>query len=159
MQEIAIIQPALAAWELQNKRLVSLINSLTDDQLSREITTGKNTGHYLLGHLVAVSDGMLPLLGINDRLFPELTTIFIQNPDKSGLEKTPISTLKTQLQAVNQHLSAGFATHSASNWLGRHTAVSEADFEKEPHRNKLNLLHNRTNHLAYHLGQMALLKA
>jgi hypothetical protein len=29
---------------------------------------------------------------------------------------------------------------------------------KEPHRNKLNLLMNRTNHLSYHLGQLVLLQ-
>ena len=32
------------------------------------------------------------------------------------------------------------------------------DFIKEPHRNKLNVLLTRTTHLAYHAGQLALLK-
>jgi DinB superfamily len=158
MHTVTPAQLALDTWNIHNKRLVSLIHDLTDEQLSAAIAPGKNTGQYLLGHLVAVSDGMLPLLGIGDRIFPELAPIFLQNPDQSGLEKTPIATLKTQLEAVNQQLTSGMAQFTESDWMGRHTAVSEADFAKEPHRNKLNLLLSRTTHLAYHLGQMALLK-
>jgi hypothetical protein len=36
--------------------------------------------------------------------------------------------------------------------------MTEEDFEKEPGRNKLSVLINRTNHMAYHLGQLVLLK-
>jgi len=36
-------------------------------------------------------------------------------------------------------------------------AVSDEDFSKEPHRNKLNVIINRTNHMSYHLGQLILL--
>jgi len=39
---------------------------------------------------------------------------------------------------------------------GRHTAVSEEDFEREPHRNRFTVLLGRTTHLAYHLGQATL---
>jgi hypothetical protein len=39
-----------------------------------------------------------------------------------------------------------------------HVYFSFADFEQEPHRNKLNMLLNWTGHLAYHFGQVALLK-
>ena len=36
--------------------------------------------------------------------------------------------------------------------------ATDEDFAKEPARNKLSVLLNRTNHLAYHLGQLRLLK-
>ena len=42
-------------------------------------------------------------------------------------------------------------------WFTRHANITEADFPKEPHRNRLNVLLSRTNHLAYHRGQMVLL--
>jgi hypothetical protein len=48
-------------------------------------------------------------------------------------------------------------TLSTEDWLSRHTAVSEEDFAKEPHRNKLNILVSRTTHLAGHTGQMVYL--
>ena len=67
----------LTAWDAQNNYLSKLLGALSDEQLSREIAPGKNTGTYLLGHLVAVSDAMLPLLGFGDRLFPALENVFI----------------------------------------------------------------------------------
>lgn len=152
------IQVALGAWDIQNSRLVKLLESLPEGRLSDEIAPGKNTGVYLLGHLVAVSDNMLPVLGLGERLFPHLDEVFIKNPDNSGLAKPPVSELMANLHAVNKRLVEGFATLSPVNWLERHTAVSETDFAKEPHRNKLNLLLNRTGHIAYHLGQLVWLK-
>ena len=149
---------ALAAWDMQNNRFAKLVESLPEEQLLAQTAPGKNTGVYLLGHLVAVSDHMLPLLGLGERLYPHLEEVFIGNPDTSGLPKPPVSELKANLEAVNKRLSEGFAAFSPENWFERHNAVSETDFEKEPHRNKLNLLLNRTGHLAYHFGQMALLK-
>lgn len=149
---------ALKAWESQNKQLIKLIDALTDEQLAKEIAPGRNTGVYLLGHLIAVSDALLPLLGFSDRLYPEMEEVFIKNPDKSGLSKPTTTELKQRLEAVNTKLNTHFQTLSAEEWLHRHTAVSTEDFAKEPHRNKLNVLMNRTGHMANHLGQMLLLK-
>jgi hypothetical protein len=36
------------------------------------------------------------------------------------------------------------------DWFSRHMLVSPEDFAKEPHRNKLNVIINRTNHMANH---------
>jgi hypothetical protein len=148
----------LSAWEAQNKSLEKLINSLTDEQLSREIAPGRNTGTYLLGHLIAVSDGMLPLLGFGEKLYPALENIFLRNPDKSGLEKPPITELKQYFKAVDARLSEQINATATEEWFEKHNAVSAEDFNKEPHRNKLNVMINRTNHMANHIGQMLLLK-
>ena len=149
---------ALAAWTTQNNSLNKLLDSLTDEQLAKEIAPGRNSGVYLLGHLIAVSDGMLPILGFGARLFPQLEDIFIKNPDKSGLAKPSMAELKSYLNDVNAKLAKHIQATSDMEWFERHTAVSEEDFAKEPHRNKLNIMINRSNHLAYHVGQMALLK-
>jgi hypothetical protein len=45
---------------------------------------------------------------------------------------------------------------SWSDWLQRHTAVSEEDFAKDTSRNRFAILLSRTNHLSYHLGQAVL---
>lgn len=152
------VKMVLAAWDAQNTSLEKLVASLTDEQLSAEIAPGRNTGVYLFGHLVAVSDGMLPILGFGERLFPELETVFIRNPDKSGLEKPPVARLKENFKAVNDKLSAHIRSLSPDEWFDRHMSVSPEDFAKEPHRNKLNVMINRTNHMANHIGQMLLLK-
>ena len=153
-----VVKMALSAWESQNKYLTKLIESLSDEQLMKEIAPGRNTGIYLLGHLIAVSDALFPLLGFSDRLYPELDEVFIKNPDKSGLPMPSIAELKEKLEAVNAKLETVFQTTSVDEWLERHTAVSAEDFANEPHRNKLNVLLNRTGHMANHIGQMLLLK-
>jgi len=152
-----LVKMILMAWDTQNNYLKKLISSLTDEQLAKEIAAGKNTGVYLLGHLIAVSDGMLPLLGFGDRLFPEMEEVFIKNPDKSGQAFPSVAELKQRLEAVNTKLNSHLKSTDIDGWLGRHTAVSSEDFIKEPHRNKLNVVINRTGHMAYHIGQMRLI--
>lgn len=153
-----LVKMTLIAWDTQNGYLNKLISSLSDEQLSKEIAPGRNTGTYLLGHLIAVSDAMLPVLGFDERLFPELDNVFINNPDKSGLKMPAVSELKEKLKAVNGKLESHFQAASVDEWLDKHTAVSAEDFAKEPHRNKLNVVINRTNHMANHIGQMLLLE-
>lgn len=154
-----VIKMAISAWESQNKQLTKLLDALTDEQLQKEIAPGRNTGVYLLGHLIAVSDALFPLLGFSERLYPELDEVFIKNPDKSGLAMPSVAELREKLQAVNAKLATVLDTTDTDEWLDRHTAVSPEDFANEPHRNKLNVLINRTGHMANHLGQMLLLKS
>jgi hypothetical protein len=46
----------------------------------------------------------------------------------------------------------------STNWLKKHTAVSDEDFSKNPTRNRLAVFLNRTNHASFHTGQIALTK-
>lgn len=158
VQQQLFIKMVINAWNAQNKDLNKCLDQLSEEQFSNEISPGKNTGIYVLGHLVAISDGMLPLLDIGEKMFPDLQKIFVDHPDKSGLEKPSVATLKGYLEAVNAKLGAFIFSSTPEGWFTRHTAISETDFEKEPHRNKLNILINRTNHMAYHVGQLVLLK-
>jgi hypothetical protein len=47
---------------------------------------------------------------------------------------------------------------SADDWFRAHSAMTEEDLAADPGRNKLSVLINRTNHVAYHLGQLVLAK-
>lgn len=152
------VKMALLNWEGQLKRVTNLFNGLTEEQLLQEIAPGRNTGVYLMGHLIAVHDGILPLFGLGERLHPELDEIFISSPDKSGKMMPAFSQLKEYWTEVHQHLGGKLASLSEEQWFQRHNSVSEEDFQKEPHRNKLNVLLGRTTHIAYHLGQVILLK-
>lgn len=152
------IKMALDAWNIQIGRADKLFESLTDEQLRQEVSPNRNSGIYLLGHLTAVHDAVLPLLGLGNRLYPFLDPAFVDNPDKSPHEKPPASDLRRYWKDVNAALAAHFNSMRAEEWFQKHNAVSAEDFEKEPHRNKLNVVLNRTGHLAYHLGQLAFLK-
>lgn len=153
-----LVKMSLTAWDAQNNELNKLLNELSDEQLQKEIAPGRNRGIYLLGHLVAVSDRMIPLLDFGERLFPELHPVFVANPDSSTNDLPSVAELKRDLEAVNAKLNENIKATTVAQWFERHTAVSPGDFAKEPHRNKLNIIINRTGHMAYHIGQMVLLK-
>jgi hypothetical protein len=74
----------IAEWDKQNNNLNKFLSSVTNEQLSKEIAPGKNTGIYLVGHLIAISDAMLPLLAFREKLFPILRTYLSQIPISQG---------------------------------------------------------------------------
>jgi len=156
-QEV-FIKIGLDAWNIYVERTNKLFESLTDEQLQQQVAPNRNTALYLLGHLTAVHDGMLPLLGFRDRLYPSLQEVFIKNPDRSGLEKPAASLLRQYWKEVNETLAGHFSKLTSDEWFQKHDSISAEDFLKEPHRNRLNVLVNRTNHLASHYGQLVFLK-
>ena len=152
------IKMILNAWSSHIKQADSLFSSLSDEELTRQVAPGKNTGVYLLGHLTAVHDGMIPLLGLGDPFFPQLEEVFVKEADNSGLPVPSTQELRKFWTAVNRSLDEHFTAMKPEVWFMKHSAISEEDFVKEPHRNRLNIVVNRTNHLAWHVGQLALLK-
>lgn len=151
------VKMALSAWHSHNERVNKLLEQLSDAQLHAETAAGRNTGIYLLGHLTAVNDALLPLLGLGERLYPQLDVAFIDNPDKSNQRMPSLAILKECWKSVNAILTEKMNKLSTDEWFARHTAVSEEDFAKEPHRNRLNVILSRTNHQSYHLGQLTYL--
>ncbi|MFN8290244.1 MAG: DinB family protein [Chitinophagaceae bacterium] len=153
-----VIKMTLTAWSAQNNQLNKLVDHLTEAELARQVAPGKNSGLYLYGHLVAVSDGMLPVMGWGELLFPDLAPVFINSPDRAGHSFPDLATLKACNGTIHARLNEHFQSTPPAAWFSRHMSVSPEDFVKEPHRNKLNIVISRTNHLAYHLGQLQLLK-
>jgi hypothetical protein len=152
-QELFVIS-GLHAWEQAINRVTKFLDSCTDEDLGKEIQPGKNRVVYVLGHLIAVHDRMSALLGIGDRLYPELDPLFITNPDNATAVLPSATELRESWATVNQRLSAAFKSWTPEEWLQRHTAVSEEEFVKEPHRNRFNVVMNRAGHVQYHLGQL-----
>lgn len=152
------IQISLDAWNMQITRFNKLLDSLTDEQLQKQVASNRNSGVYLLGHLTAVHDAMLTTLNLGEKLQPQLEDIYIKNPDQSSLEKPSPDLLRTYWKQVNDALAVAFSKMNTDDWFLRHNSISAEDFIKEPNRNKLNLLQNRTSHIAYHLGQLVFLK-
>jgi len=152
------VKMALQAWDAQIKRTEKLINSLSDEQLLQEVAPGRNRGIYLLGHLIAAHDGMLPLLGLGEKRYPELEEPFLKNPDNADVAVTSVKDLRERWIAIHSKLAEAFNAMSAEQWLQRHTAMTDEDFQREPHRNKLSVLMSRTSHVAYHLGQLMFIR-
>jgi hypothetical protein len=146
----------LKVWKAQIERADKLFGSLSSEHVLRDIAPGRNRLLYLWGHLTATHDAMLPPLGLGERLHPEFDAAFISTPDKSKGDIPSHEEVRRAWNEVNAELWKGFEKMSGSDWLARHTAVSEEDFAKDPSRNRFAILLSRTNHLSYHLGQAVL---
>jgi hypothetical protein len=151
------VKMTLDRWYASIENLHKHLEGLSDQHLEREVAPGKNRGLYLLGHLIAVHDDMLRLLDMGQKQYPALEEPFIKMPDKAAQNIPTVAELRTYWKQQNQWLKENFDKLTAAQWFEKHTAVSEEDFSKEPHRNKLNIIITRTSHLQYHTGQMVLL--
>ena len=150
------VQVAMNSWRLVLERANKALSNLPEEQLLKEVAPGRNRIIYLWGHLTAIHDAMFPILGLGERLHPELDAIFVSSPDKAGAQLPPVGELRKSWDEVNSKLLSLFASLSADEWLQRHYAVSEEDYAKDPTRNRLAVLLSRTNHMSYHLGQITL---
>jgi hypothetical protein len=149
------IANALAVWKNNIIRAEKLFFSLQKEQLETEAAPGRNRLVYLWGHLTAVHDRMIEMLGFGERVNPSLDAIFISAPDRT--KDTPdASEIRGSWEKINERLSEGFVQLTPEQWLAKHSAVSDEDFAKDPLRNRLAILLTRTNHLSYHLGQALL---
>ena len=145
-------------WNASLKSCDTLINTLSDETLQKEIAPGKNRGIYLLGHLIAVHDDMLILLDMGEKMYPELHEPFLKYADKTIMEIPSAAELRSYWAKQCDVLKQKCDALKPEQWFEKHTAVSAEDFAAEPHRNKLNIILTRTTHLNYHTGQLVLLK-
>ncbi|MEP7037699.1 MAG: DinB family protein [Acidobacteriota bacterium] len=151
------VKMATDAWTAQNERVDKFLAEISDEELKAEIAPGKNSGVYLVGHLAAVNDNLFQILGLGEQLQPQLLEIFLKNPDGEEAKNYSINDLKKHWSDINAKLSEKFDELSPADWFAKHASVSEEDFAKEPHRNRLNVLLSRTIHQANHLGQLNIL--
>lgn len=157
--ENLMIQSVLSNWRMTTKRLSTLFDGLSEPEFYEEIAPGRNRIIYVLGHLTAVHDQTLEVLGFGTREHPEFDEVFIKNPDRSVETKLPPSDLISLWGQVNQKLDEGMRALAPEQWVGRHRKVSEEDFAKDPTRNCISVVLNRTNHAGYHLRQLMLWRA
>src|ERR1700747_2446346 len=125
------VQVAINSWRLVVERANKTLSNLPDEQLLKEVAPGKNRLIYLWGHLTAVHDAMFPILGLGERMHPELDAIFISSPDKAGAPLPPAAELRKYWDEVNGKLLSQFATLSENEWLQRHRSMSEEDYVKD----------------------------
>ena len=150
------VQVAINSWRLILERVNKTFSNFPDDQLLKAVAPGRNRLIYLWGHLTAVHDAMFPILGLGERLHPELDAIFVSSPDKAGAPLPLVGELRKYWDEVNGKLLLQFASLSEEEWLQRHNVVTQEDYAKDPTRNRLAVLLSRTNHMSYHLGQITL---
>ena len=109
-----LVKMALDAWTNELKYTNALLEKLTDDRLMQAVSPGRNRGIYLLGHLTAVHDQILPLLRFQETMYPELYGPFHDEPDGAVADLPPISQLRAQWKeascAASPSTSWGYGT-------------------------------------------------
>ena len=146
----------LLQWDTYNHRMQKMLNSLSPDNYNLPIVPGGNSPSWLMGHLADTDDALLELFGIRKRMFPSLAKIYHHERGTNQSGHLTKEELNTQWKAIIAELDGAFKNMSEADCHGRHTAVSEEDFKKEPQRNKLNVMLSRVAHKASHLGQIAM---
>jgi DinB superfamily len=156
--ETRLIDSALRAWKFNADRIDKFFGALSPEQLEQEIAPGRNRLVYLWGHIAALNDGLLPLMALGPRLYPEMEVMFIANPDRAAIAVYSAEQVRQAWNQINERLLAKFSGWSPAEWLHRHTAVSAKDFLSEPHRNRYSVLLSMNTHMAFHFGQAILAK-
>ena len=154
--EKLLSQTVLNSWKSVNQRVSALITQLSEEQFQGEIAPGRNRALYIVGHLTAVSDRMFPLLGLGERRFPNLDTAYLEHADRKEADPLAPADLKAAWQDLATQLTDALDAFTPEEWLQKHTAVSDADFAKDPGRNRMAVVQTRTNHISYHMGQLML---
>ena len=155
--EEIFVKVARKNWDICLMQTSKAFESLNDYQMLTEIAPGKNRPVYLLGHLIAVNDAMIPQMRLGEGEHKQLRGAFLEKPDRAVEDVPSVQVLRKYWTDLNAKLAEHFDKLTPGQWLERHAIVSEEDFAKEPHRNRLAILLSRTTHVGYHLGQLVLL--
>ncbi len=150
------LEICLLQWETYNRRTQKLIDTISHENFNKPVVPNGNSPSWILGHLADTDDKLLELFGIKNRMFPELEKIYHHERGINQTGHLSKEELTAKWKAITAALDHAFKSWSESDWMSRHTAVSEEDFNKEPQRNKLNVMLSRVSHKASHLGQIAL---
>ena len=156
LKSMTTLQICLLQWDTYNKRMQKVIDSISDENFNQPIVANGNSPSWLLGHLADTDDKLLELFGIGERLFPELSTIYHHERVTNQQGHLTKPDLTSKWNSIVAELDHAFKNMSEADWHSRHMSVSEEDFKKEPHRNKLNVFLSRITHKASHLGQTAM---
>jgi hypothetical protein len=109
--EASLIDVALRTWKTNIDRAGRLFGSLSEQELQEEVAPGRNRRIYLWGHLTAINDALIPLLGFGERMHPELDSVFVSKPDRSAPDSISATDLKRYWEEINAQLSTEFANY------------------------------------------------
>lgn len=135
------------AWLLQNRKISDLVNRLSDDDLKKDVVSGRNSGLYLLGHLIATNDILMPLFEFGEKMYPEYEKIFLCTPDKCAQKFPPTEMVRLHWFTLNEKLRIRFGAMEQKEWI----------FESKGADERLKIMLSVVNHQCYHLGQLAFL--
>src|SRR5258706_6702876 len=108
---------ALRAWKLVITQLEQMFSSMNDEELLREVAPGRNRVFYLMGHLTAVHDRLLPMLSLGERLHPELDDDFLTNADRVTADRVAPEAVRLAWSEVNSRVDPALGPLPPDEWL------------------------------------------
>ncbi len=146
-------------WNVMVSKVNNIVNTYTDDELELPVAPEKNKVKWIIGHLAAVNDLTLSILGVSEVTNPKQANRFTKTPFNKAQNLISIKEIKEYWFKTSELINSGTKKFSANDWFQKHNSITAEEFVKEPHRNKLNVLMGRANHISHHIGQMSLVKA
>jgi uncharacterized damage-inducible protein DinB len=146
-------------WKTAIGWITRNLESLTDEELQKDIIPGRSNGHWLLGHLILVEDQFSVALGREARLFSELGQFFGIGTKPQSSEKFPApAALRKRWQEVVAKSDRALQSIQDSEWgddhgLGKNTPIGKM------FQTKGDCLSTFVLHQQYHNGQLGLLLA
>ena len=101
-----MVKMVLDRWYSLIRNFDTAFSTLSDSDLQREISPGRNRGIYLLGHMIAVHDDMLRLLDFGEKQYSHLYETFIAQPDRAIENLPPIQELRANWAEQVNYMSA-----------------------------------------------------
>ena len=148
---------ALQHWAATNLKIERTIESISEARYSAELAPGCSTPAWIFCHLLQVNDNMFPILGFGANLYPELHDV-MNSKEIAPHTAFELDELRQMWIHVGSKLLEHFNGMTGDQWLEKHSNISEDNFKKEPHRNKVNVVLHRLIHMSHHAGQLALIK-
>jgi len=133
-----------------------MMDAISEENFNKPIVANGNSPSWLFGHLADTDDLLLGLFGVGERLYPGLAITYHHERGTNQSGHLKKQELNEKWKTIVAALDSVFKRMTESDWQGRHMAITEEDFKKEPQRNKLNVLLSRVTHKAWHLGQIAI---
>lgn len=139
---------ALNTWKATVGRFDDIVAASSDEELEREVTAGKSRLFYLIGHLTALHDRLLPVLGLGERRHMELDAEFGEERDPHRASGVSARRLRQLWTEVNAAVLAGMERLTPEQWLEKPPAAAAP--------NRLSVLLNWTDHVSLHSTQIRL---
>ncbi len=130
------------------------LNLLSDDDLKREVSPGKNHGIWLFGHLIANEDDFGVFLGKRELAYPEYQNMFAGGTKPLPYENYPsVSEMREIWKEMIEKNKKIYNELTDGELNEPHALIHENDFCKT----KEDIIMHWQIHLVYHTGQLGIL--
>ncbi|HEY4304914.1 MAG TPA: DinB family protein [Gemmatimonadaceae bacterium] len=137
---------ALNTWKATVGRFDDIVVGCSDEELEREVTAGRSRLFYLIGHITALHDRLLPVLGLGERKHAELDAEFGDERDAHRSSALAPGRLRQLWSEVNAALLFGMEKLTPEQWLEKASSAAE--------QSRLSVLLAWTDHVSLHSTQL-----